>query len=141
MTDNANKERISIDFSNKQIFNRRTIEKNGKNVTLVNIALPTSSQYKGYSITANADYIYPSKFNSNMSFTYLLADKEITIKKFDKETKQSDEKKISVEELRNEFKSWQKQKQSNQKENQSEEQIDNEQSSPDKDLDYEPIDM
>ena len=41
---------------------------------------------------------------------YLLAGKDITIKKYDKETGVSEEKKLSVDELRKEFRSWQKEK-------------------------------
>lgn len=104
-------DRVSIEFSNKQIFNRRTItNKDGNQVDLVSISLPSASQYKGYSITANANYVYQSKFNPNMSYMYLLAGKDITIKKYDKETGVSEEKKLSVDELRKEFRSWQKDK-------------------------------
>lgn len=104
-------DRVSIEFSNKQIFNRRTItNKDGNVVDLVSISLPSASQYKGYSITANANYVYQSKFNPNMSYMYLLAGKDMTIKKYDKETGVSEEKKLSVDELRKEFRSWQKDK-------------------------------
>ena len=104
-------DRVSIEFSNKQIFNRRTItNKDGNQVDLVSISLPSASNYKGYSITANANYVYQSKFNPNMSYMYLLAGKDITIKKYDKETGASEEKKLSVDELRKEFRSWQKDK-------------------------------
>ena len=107
-------DRVSIEFSNKQIFNRRTItNKDGNQVDLVSISLPSASNYKGYSITANANFVYQSKFNKNMSYMYLLAGKDITIKKYDKETGVSEEKKLSVDELRKEFRSWQKEKNKN----------------------------
>ena len=60
------KDRVSIEFSNKQLFNRREVTKqDGTKVNLVSIALPTTSQYRGFSYTANADYVYP------VSYTHL----------------------------------------------------------------------
>lgn len=102
------KDRVSIEFSNKQLFNIREVTKqDGTKVNLVSIALPTTSQYRGFSYTANADYVYQSKYNKNMSYTYLLANKDITIRKYDKETETSEEKVLTVDELKKEFRSWQ----------------------------------
>lgn len=112
------KDRVSIEFSNKQLFNRREVTKqDGTKVNLVSIALPTTSQYRGFSYTANADYVYQSKYNKNMSYTYLLANKDITIRKYDKETETSEEKVLTVDELKKEFRSWQSKAKSKDKAN------------------------
>lgn len=138
------KDRVSIEFSNKQLFNRREVTKqDGTKVNLVSIALPTTSQYRGFSYTANADYVYQSKYNKNMSYTYLLANKDITIRKYDKETETSEEKVLTVDELKKEFRSWQTKKQAKENTSKSEKQG-QEISSPvyeEPDKDYEPIDM
>lgn len=138
------KDRVSIEFSNKQLFNRREVTKqDGTKVNLVSIALPTTSQYRGFSYTANADYVYQSKYNKNMSYTYLLANKEITIRKYDKETETSEEKVLTVDELKKEFRSWQTKNKAKENTSKSEKQG-QEISSPvyeEPDKDYEPIDM
>lgn len=138
------KDRVSIDFSNKQLFNRREVTKqDGTKVNLVSIALPTTSQYRGFSYTANADYVYQSKYNKNMSYTYLLANKDITIRKYDKETETSEEKVLTVDELKKEFRSWQTKNKAKENTSKSEKQG-QEISSPvyeEPDKDYEPIDM
>lgn len=138
------KDRVSIEFSNKQLFNRREVTKqDGTKVNLVSIALPTTSQYRGFSYTANADYVYQSKYNKNMSYTYLLANKDITIRKYDKETETSEEKVLTVDELKKEFRSWQTKNKAKENTNKSEKQG-QEISSPvyeEPDKDYEPIDM
>lgn len=138
------KDRVSIEFSNKQLFNRREVTKqDGTKVNLVSIALPTTSQYRGFSYTANADYVYQSKYNKNMSYTYLLANKDITIRKYDKETKTSEEKVLTVDELKKEFRSWQTKNKAKENTSKSEKQG-QEISSPvyeEPDKDYEPIDM
>ena len=138
------KDRVSIEFSNKQLFNRREVTKqDGTKVNLVSIALPTTSQYRGFSYTANADYVYQSKYNKNMSYTYLLANKDITIRKYDKETETSEEKVLTVDELKKEFRSWQSKSKTKENTNKSDKQGQEISSSvyeePDKD--YEPIDM
>lgn len=138
------KDRVSIEFSNKQLFNRREVTKqDGTKVNLVSIALPTTSQYRGFSYTANADYVYQSKYNKNMSYTYLLANKDITIRKYDKETETSEEKVLTVDELKKEFRSWQTKNKAKETTSKSEKQG-QEISSPayeEPDKDYEPIDM
>ena len=138
------KDRVSIEFSNKQLFNRREVTKqDGNKVNLVSIALPTTSQYRGFSYTANADYVYQSKYNKNMSYTYLLANKDITIRKYDKETETSEEKVLTVDELKKEFRSWQTKNKAKENTSKSEKQG-QEISSPvyeEPDKDYEPIDM
>ena len=138
------KDRVSIEFSNKQLFNRREVTKqDGTKVNLVSIALPTTSQYRGFSYTANADYVYQSKYNKNMSYTYLLANKDITIRKYDKETETSEEKVLTVDELKKEFRSWQTKNTAKENTSKSEKQG-QEISSPvyeEPDKDYEPIDM
>ena len=138
------KDRVSIDFSNKQLFNRREVTKqDGTKVNLVSIALPTTSQYRGFSYTANADYVYQSKYNKNMSYTYLLANKDITIRKYDKETETSEEKVLTVNELKKEFRSWQSKNKTKETTSKSEKQG-QDISSPvyeEPDKDYEPIDM
>jgi hypothetical protein len=138
------KDRVSIEFSNKQLFNRREVTKqDGTKVNLVSIALPTTSQYRGFSYTANADYVYQSKYNKNMSYTYLLANKDITIRKYDKETETSEEKVLTVDELKKEFRSWQTKNKAKENTSKSEKQG-QEISSPvyeEPDKDYEPIDM
>lgn len=138
------KDRVSIEFSNKQLFNRREVTKqDGTKVNLVSIALPTTSQYRGFSYTANADYVYQSKYNKNMSYTYLLANKNITIRKYDKETETSEEKVLTVDELKKEFRSWQTKNKAKENTSKSEKQG-QEISSPvyeEPDKDYEPIDM
>lgn len=138
------KDRVSIEFSNKQLFNRREVTKqDGTKVNLVSIALPTTSQYRGFSYTANADYVYQSKYNKNMSYTYLLANKEITIRKYDKETETSEEKVLTVDELKKEFRSWQTKNKAKENTSKSEKQG-QEISSPvyeEPDKDYELIDM
>lgn len=138
------KDRVSIEFSNKQLFNRREVTKqDGTKVNLVSIALPTTSQYRGFSYTANADYVYQSKYNKNMSYTYLLANKDITIRKYDKETETSEEKVLTVDELKKEFRSWQSKNRTKETTSKSEKQGQNI-SSPvyeEPDKDYEPIDM
>lgn len=108
-TTQEKKDKIYISFSNKQIFNRRTIESEGEKVNLVSVGLPSASKYKGYCIDVNADYVYPSKWNkNNMSCTSYLAGHNVTIRKYDKETDTNDKIKISAEELKEEFLSWQK---------------------------------
>lgn len=138
------KDRVSIEFSNKQLFNRREVTKqDGTKVNLVSIALPTTSQYRGFSYTANADYVYQSKYNKNMSYTYLLANKDITIRKYDKETETSEEKVLTVDELKKEFRSWQTKNKAKENTSKSEKQG-QEISSPvyeEPDKDYEPIDI
>ena len=138
------KDRVSIEFSNKQLFNRREVTKqDGTKVNLVSIALPTTSQDRGFSYTANADYVYQSKYNKNMSYTYLLANKDITIRKYDKETETSEEKVLTVDELKKEFRSWQTKNKAKENTSKSEKQG-QEISSPvyeEPDKDYEPIDM
>lgn len=138
------KDRVSIEFSNKQLFNRREVTKqDGTKVNLVSIALPTTSQYRGFSYTANADYVYQSKYNKNISYTYLLANKDITIRKYDKETETSEEKVLTVDELKKEFRSWQTKNKAKENTSKSEKQG-QEISSPvyeEPDKDYEPIDM
>ena len=138
------KDRVSIEFSNKQLFNRREVTKqDGTKVNLVSIALPTTSQYRGFSYTANADYVYQSKYNKNMSDTYLLANKDITIRKYDKETETSEEKVLTVDELKKEFRSWQTKNKAKENTSKSEKQG-QEISSPvyeEPDKDYEPIDI
>lgn len=138
------KDRVSIEFSNKQLFNRREVTKqDGTKVNLVSIALPTTSQYRGFSYTANADYVYQSKYNKNMSYTYLLANKNITIRKYDKETETSEEKVLTVDELKKEFRSWQTKNKAKENTSKSEKRG-QEISSPvyeEPDKDYEPIDM
>lgn len=138
------KNRVSIEFSNKQLFNRREVTKqDGTKVNLVSIALPTTSQYRGFSYTANADYVYQSKYNKNMSYTYLLANKDITIRKYDKETETSEEKVLTVDELKKEFRSWQTKNKAKENISKSDKQG-QEISSPvyeAPDKDYEPIDM
>lgn len=138
------KDRVSIEFSNKQLFNRREVTKqDGTKVNLVSIELPTTSQYRGFSYTANADYVYQSKYNKNMSYTYLLANKDITIRKYDKETETSEEKVLTVNELKKEFRSWQTKNKAKENTSKSEKQG-QEFSSPvyeEPDKDYEPIDM
>jgi hypothetical protein len=138
------KDRVSIEFSNKQLFNRREVTKqDGTKVNLVSIALPTTSQYRGFSYTANADYVYQSKYNKNMSYTYLLANKDITIRKYDKETETSEEKVLTVDELKKEFRSWQTKNKAKENTSKSEKRG-QEISSPvyeEPDKDYEPIDM
>lgn len=138
------KDRVSIEFSNKQLFNRREVTKqDGTKVNLVSIALPTTSQYRGFSYTANADYVYQSKYNKNMSYTYLLANKDITIRKYDKETETSEEKVLTVDELKKEFRSWQSKNKTKETTSKSEKQG-QDISSPvyeEPDKDYEPIDM
>lgn len=138
------KDRVSIEFSNKQLFNRREVTKqDGTKVNLVSIALPTTSQYRGFSYTANADYVYQSKYNKNMSYTYLLANKDITIRKYDKETETSEEKVLTVDELKKEFRSWQTKNKAKENTSKSDKQG-QEISSPvyeEPDKDYEPIDM
>ena len=138
------KDRVSIEFSNKQLFNRREVTKqDGTKVNLVSIALPTTSQYRGFSYTANADYVYQSKYNKNMSYTYLLANKDVTIRKYDKETETSEEKVLTVDELKKEFRSWQTKNKAKENTSKSEKRG-QEISSPvyeEPDKDYEPIDM
>ena len=138
------KDRVSIEFSNKQLFNRREVTKqDGTKVNLVSIALPTTSQYRGFSYTANADYVYQSKYNKNMSYTYLLANKDITIRKYDKETETSEEKVLTVDELKKEFRSWKTKNKAKENTSKSEKRG-QEISSPvyeEPDKDYEPIDM
>ena len=142
------KDRVSIEFSNKQLFNRREVTKqDGTKVNLVSIALPTTSQYRGFSYTANADYVYQSKYNKNMSYTYLLANKYITIRKYDKETETSEEKVLTVDELKKEFRSWQSKAKSKDKANadktDSQPQVtpSYEEMNDEPDKDFEPIDM
>lgn len=142
------KDRVSIEFSNKQLFNRREVTKqDGTKVNLVSIALPTTSQYRGFSYTANADYVYQSKYNKNMSYTYLLANKDITIRKYDKETETSEEKVLTVDELKKEFRSWQSKAKSKDKANadktDSQAQVTPlyEELNDEPDKDFEPIDM
>lgn len=142
------KDRVSIEFSNKQLFNRREVTKqDGTKVNLVSIALPTTSQYRGFSYTANADYVYHSKYNKNMSYTYLLANKNITIRKYDKETETSEEKVLTVDELKKEFRSWQSKAKSKDKANadktDSQAQVtpSYEEMNDEPDKDFEPIDM
>lgn len=78
-----------------------------------------------------------------MSYTYLLANKDITIRKYDKETETSEEKVLTVDELKKEFRSWQTKNKAKENTSKSEKQG-QEISSPvyeEPDKDYEPIDI
>lgn len=101
---------LYVSFSNKQVYNERTMKIGDEEITRVSIKLPSSSQYKGYSIERNKDSVYPSKFSDKSSYIIVKADSELTLTKYDKETGKTDSVKISATELKNEFSSWKKDK-------------------------------
>lgn len=104
-----NSNKVWLQFSKKQLFNKRTIAKKdskGKPITLISIGLPTTSKYAGYYISVNIDYVKDSPFNKIMASTSIYEDATITIFKYNRETGDVKKKKISATELRDEFNSW-----------------------------------
>lgn len=132
-----NNNKIYLQFSKKQIYNRRTIpklDKNGKPYTLVNVGLPVTSQYFGCYITVNVNKIKESPLNSKMASTDLFEDAVLSIYYYIKETEGEKRKnllekykqdgfeehktlqnvlikQISTLELKKEFDSWRTSKQ------------------------------
>lgn len=132
-----NNNKIYLQFSKKQIYNRRTIpklDKNGKPYTLVNVGLPITSKYFGCYITVNINKIKESPLNNKMASTDLFEDAVLSIYYYIKETEGEKRKtllekykkdgfeehktlknvlikQISTSELKEEFDSWRTSKQ------------------------------
>lgn len=101
------KELVFVDFSNQQIFNERTIkDKEGKDVTLVSVALPSSAEHKGYYIDVQKQYVYPSRYNDKMSCVSFIKGQNVPIKHYDKETEKQDKIVLKAEDVKKEFSSW-----------------------------------
>ena len=117
---NEKKEKIFVEFSKQQVFNERTIKSNdGKPVTLVSIALPSSAEHKGYYIDVQKRYVYSSKFNEKMSFISLLKGQNVPIRYYNKETKEQDEIIIKADDVKKEFNSWRNNKKDSPEQNNS----------------------
>lgn len=101
------KELVYIDFSNHQMFNERIItDKEGKNVTLVSVALPASAEHKGYYIDVQKQYVYSSKYNDKMSRVSFIKGQNVPIRHYDKETNIQDKIVLKAEDIKKEFSSW-----------------------------------
>ena len=99
-------DRVSINFSNKQMFNRREITKDGEKIGLVSVSLPSTSQFSGYYIDVTEKFVHKSSFNDKMSFTSYKKGSTVPIYKYDKETGEKERVEISVDALKDEFNSW-----------------------------------
>lgn len=98
---------VYIDFSNHQIFNERTItDKEGKDITLVSISLPSSAEHKGYYIDVQKQYVFPSSYNEKMSRVSFVKGQNISIRHYDKETDTQDRIVLKAEDVKKEFSSW-----------------------------------
>ena len=101
------KELVFVDFSNQQIFNERTIkDKEGNDVTLVSVSLPSSAEHKGYYIDVQKQYVYPSRYNDKMSCVSFIKGQNVPIKHYDKETETQDKIVLKAEDVKKEFSSW-----------------------------------
>lgn len=144
-TENKKKRDLTfIDFSNHQIFNERTIkDKEGNDVTLVSVSLPSSAEHKGYYIDVQKRFVYSSKYNNKMSCVSYVQGQDVPIKHYDKETNTQDKIVIKAEDLKKEFNSWKTNKKNNSTKETSQEQYS--QSAPDfeeiEEQDYEPIEI
>ena len=107
-TENKNKKELTfVDFSNQQMFNERTIkDKDGNDVTLVSVSLPSSAEHKGYYIDVQKQYVYPSRYNNKMSCVSYVKGQDVPIKHYDKETKTQDKIVLKAEDVKKEFSSW-----------------------------------
>lgn len=101
-----NQEKIFVSFSKKQIFNRRNIAKDGKQMTLVSIQFPKSSKFSGYYIDMNQSFVYQSHFSNNMSCITFFKEQKVTIRKYDKVKKEQEQITLSAEQVQKEFNSW-----------------------------------
>lgn len=100
MADN-NKKDVSITFSNKQRGKTFEITRaDGTTVERCRISLPSSSQFKGYHILHNPNFIYPS--GDKTSYIYLNPDYPVTIA----DKNNDNEITLSVEDLKAEFNSY-----------------------------------
>lgn len=101
------KELVFVDFSNQQIFNERTIkDKEGNDVTLVSVSLPSSAEHKGYYIDVQKQYVYPSRYNNKMSCVSFIKGQNVPIRHYDKETETQDKIVLKAEDVKKEFSSW-----------------------------------
>ena len=116
---NKEKKNVAISFASVQMFNERPLlnedgsprlDKNNKEIRLVSVSLPSSAEHKGFYIDLRKDFVHQSQKNEKMSYTYFRPDYEVTIHKYDKETKQREDIKISVSDLKKEMNSWRKEK-------------------------------
>lgn len=99
-----NNNKVYLQFSKKQIYNRRTIPKldrNGKPYTLVNIGLPITSKYFGCYITVNVNKIKDSPLSSKMASTDLFENAMLSIYYYVKET-DGEKRKVILEKYKNE---------------------------------------
>lgn len=98
---------VFIDFSNQQIFNERTIkDKEGNDVTLVSVSLPSSAEHKGYYIDVQKQYVYPSRYNDKMSCVSFIKGQNVPIRHYDKETDTQEKIVLKAEDVKKEFSSW-----------------------------------
>lgn len=102
----AVKEKIFVSFSKKQIFNRRNITKDGKQMTLLSIQFPKSSKFSDYYIDMNQSFVYPSHFSNNMACITFFKEQKITIRRYDKVKKEQEQETLSAEQVQKEFNSW-----------------------------------
>ena len=101
---NAN--RVSINFSDKQMFNRREITKDGEKIGLVSVSLPSTAEHSGYYFDTQEKFVHKSGYSDKMSFTSFKKGATVPIYKYDKETGEKEKVEISAEALRDEFNSW-----------------------------------
>lgn len=117
------KEYVYVNFSNKQIYNKREVTnpETQKPVELASVSFPSSAEHKGYHFDVATKHIFPSnKFDKETHEVIGKSDKqstvrfvkgqEITISKGHKGDNgkwvEDDKIKMSAEDLRNEFNSW-----------------------------------
>lgn len=100
------KNRVIIQFANKQLFNRRKIVSNGKQICLISISLPNTAEHKGFYIDVNEQYVYKSNYSSKMSFTSFKKDSIIPIYKYYKESGKKEKIELPIDTIKAEFDSW-----------------------------------
>lgn len=100
---------ISIRFAKKQIYGEHNVSVNGQDIAYVNIALPKTSKYHGYSLSIKKDSIRDDKRSSKMAF-FSISDKTYTLSNWDKETKTASKIDLSAKEIQKEFNAWKEKK-------------------------------
>lgn len=100
---------FNIRFAKKQVYGEHTVTVQGQEITYVNVALPQTSKYPGYSLSVKKDTIHDDKFNPKMAFASL-ADRAYSLSKWDKTTQQAQEISLTAGQIKEEFDSWKKKK-------------------------------
>lgn len=98
---------INIRFAKKQVYGEHTVTVQGQEITYVNVALPQTSKYPGYSLSVKKDTIHEDKFNPKMAFVSL-TDRAYSLSKWDKATQQAQEISLTAGQIKKEFDSWKK---------------------------------